>query len=173
MSTEDTFEDIDLTQDDASADESATETDAEDTATETDGVEYTEREKKLFARAKAAEEKLRKLKAQSASKAEEKPSLTHQSDVTAEELRLIARGLSDEEIDEAKAIAKGKGITLSEALKTKTFIALQKTLKEEQRKEEAKLAASRGSGSAARKDVFRSGMTDEEHEKAWRESQGL
>ena len=89
-----------------------------------------------------------------------------------DELRLIAKGLSDEEIDEAKAIAKGKGITLVEALKTKTFLLFQKDLLEEREKEKAKLGGSSGSGSGDGKPKVTPGMSREDHEKAWRESQG-
>ena len=89
-----------------------------------------------------------------------------------DELRLIAKGLSDEEIDEAKAIAKGKGITLVEALKTKTFLLFQKDLLEEREKEKAKLGASGGSGSGDGKPKVTPGMSREDHEKAWKESQG-
>ena len=90
----------------------------------------------------------------------------------AEELKLIARGLSDEEIDEAKAIAKGKGITLVEALKTPIFVLFQNNLKEEQKKEAAKLGASHGSGQTSMENPVKPGMTRDEHKKSFDEARG-
>lgn len=88
-----------------------------------------------------------------------------------EELKLIAKGLSDEEIEQAKVIAKGRGTNLAEALKDPMFTAFQKELKEQARKESAKLGASRGSGKAD-VETFRPGMTDEEHKALWRKNNG-
>lgn len=85
-----------------------------------------------------------------------------------DELKLIARGLSDEDIEQAKVIAKGKDISLAEAIKDPLFTAHQSVAKEQKRKEDAKLGASRGSGQAETKG-FRPGMTPEEHKALWRE----
>lgn len=170
MSTEDKNEFID-SQDDAETTEN---TDVEEQSEDITVVK--EANKKLFERAKAAEEKLKALKkerydAQVNAQGTEKK-LETKPDVSVEELKLIARGLSDELIDEAKAIAKGKGIALSEALKTKTFLALEKEIKEEEKREQARLGASKGS-SQSQKQTFRPGMTQEEHKKLWRETYGI
>lgn len=85
-----------------------------------------------------------------------------------EELKLIARGLSDEDIEQAKIISKGKDISLSEAIKDPLFIAHQNAAKEQKRKEDAKLGATRGSGQVETKG-FKSGMTADEHKALWRE----
>jgi len=85
-----------------------------------------------------------------------------------DELKLIARGLSDEEIEQAKVIAKGKGIVLTEAIKDPLFTIFQADLKEKERKEKAKLGASKGSGETQEEVTgFQSGSTKEEHKKAF------
>lgn len=88
-----------------------------------------------------------------------------------EELRLIAKGLSDEEITKLKVIAKGNDSTLSEALKDDMFIAFQSNIKEQERKEKAKLGASKGSGGGETKNGFRPGLTREEHMALWEKGQ--
>lgn len=85
---------------------------------------------------------------------------------------LRSRGLSDEEIDEAKSIAKGKGINFTDALKTKTFLLFQADLKEEQRKERAKLGPSDGSNPSSEAPLVTPGMSREEHVKAWKQKLG-
>lgn len=137
--------------------------------------EFTESEKKLWARAKKAEEKERDLKKEIAAlKAEKEDKIKKQQDPPPanEELRLIAKGFSDEEIEEAKAIAKGKDIPLSEAIKTKTFLLFQEDIKETQRKEKAKLGASKGSGQSAEETLIKPGMSKEDHKAAWQKLTG-
>ena len=90
-----------------------------------------------------------------------------------DELRLLAKGLSEEEIEEAKSIALGKKITLTEALKTKSFLLFQADLKEEQKKEAAKLGASHGSGQEGEQTSFTPGMTAEQHREAWKKANGM
>lgn len=86
-----------------------------------------------------------------------------------EELKLIAKGLSDEDIEQAKVIAKGKGISLQDAIKDPLFEAHQKVEREKARREEARLGASKGSGQSE-KETFRPGMTDEEHKELWKKT---
>lgn len=144
---------------------------------------YSEKNKGIFGRL-TEEERLRKEADAKAAKAEQeladakkdpKPPVEEPKTSAAEEreeLRLIARGLSDEELDEAKAIAKGKGISLLEALKTPIFTLYQNNLKEEKRKEDAKLGASRGSGQTLTEKPVKSGMTRDEHKAAFDEARG-
>lgn len=141
-------------------------------ATEAEQQQFSEAEKKAYARAKVAEAKARELKAR-VKELEAKQSVQTNSPATVpEELKLIARGLSDEEIDQAKVISKGKGVTLSEALKDPLFVAFQEKRVEERKKEDAKLGASKGSNQTKEETTFRPGMTAEEHKKAWKESLG-
>lgn len=118
----------------------------------------------LTARAKKAEEELKALKA--------KPQETNDPQLS-DELKLIARGLSDEEIEQAKVIAKGTDKSLSEAIKNPLFLTFQADLKEKERKEKAKLGASRGSGETQEEVTgTESGSTREEHEKAFKKLVG-
>jgi len=89
------------------------------------------------------------------------------------ELKLIARGYSDEAIEKAKVIAKGNGTNLLEALKDDMFIAYQTKLKEDQKKEDARLGASTGSGESQETSEIRPDMTREEHEKAFKKFMGI
>jgi hypothetical protein len=114
----------------------------------------------LTARAKKAEEELKALKA--------KPQLEPNDPQLSDELKLIARGLSDEEIEQAKVVAKGKGINLTEAIKDPLFTIFQADLKEKERKEKAKLGASKGSGETQEEITgLESGSTKEAHKKAF------
>ena len=106
-------------------------------------------------------------------KPEEKNPPTRENTLSEEEIRLIARGLSDEEIDEAKAIAVGKKITLTEALKDNTFLLFQNDFKDKKRKEDAKLGASHGSGQGPTGEPkVKSGMSRDEHKAAFDEARG-
>ena len=93
-----------------------------------------------------------------------------------EELKLIARGLSDEAIEKAKLIAKGKGIPLAEAVKDPDFLLIKEDLDKKEKEEKAKLGANKGSGEGAPEGEkikgTESGATREEHKKAFNESIG-
>ncbi len=104
----------------------------------------------LTARAKKAEEELKKLR----------------------ELKLIARGLSDEEIEQAKIIARGREIPLTEAIKDPLFQSYQAILKEKERKEKAKLGASKGSGESQDSSLIKQNMSREEHEAVFKKVMG-
>lgn len=90
-----------------------------------------------------------------------------------DELKLIARGLSDEEIEKAKIIAKGNGTSLQEALKDDMFIAFQTKFKEDKKREDAKLGGSHGSGESQDGALIRADMTDEEHKAAFKKIHGI
>lgn len=118
----------------------------------------------INARAKRAEEELKTLRAN--------PPLKQDTQLS-DELKLIARGLSDEEIEQAKVVAKGKGIVLTEAIKDPLFLSYQATLKEQERKEKAKLGASKGSGESQDNTLIKSEMTREEHQEAFKKVMGI
>ena len=128
-----------------------------DTPPEDETEKLKETNKRLFERAKKAEAEAKKLKAE-AEKAQPDPSNER------DELRLIAKGLSDEEIEQAQVIAKGKGISLTESIKDPMFKAYQNELKEQQKKEKAKLGASKGSNQAPDEVLVKPNMSREEHE---------
>ena len=133
--------------------------------TQDDTVTISQKEYKRLTRQSIA------YKANKGDKVESKPT-THNPQLS-DELKLIARGLSDEEIDQAKVIAKGKGINLTEAIKDPLFVTYQNNLKEEQRKESARLGASTGSGESQETSDIRPDMTREEHEKAFKKFMGI
>lgn len=143
---------------------------------------YFQHSQKLFGRAKTAEEKAEAERA-AREKAEEevknlktegeKNTQSKKPDVDSDELKLIARGLSDEEVEEAKSIAKGKDISLLEAIKTKSFELFQENLKEEARKEKAKLGAAKGSGEgSADENEVQADMSREDHQKLFKKTLG-
>ncbi len=104
---------------------------------------------------------------------EVKPEINNNDPLIQDELKLIARGLSDEEIEQAKVIAKGKGVSLQEAVKEPLFVIFQEDLKEKQKRESAKLGASKGS-SETQEEVtgVESGSTREDHQKAFKKLVG-
>lgn len=118
----------------------------------------------IAARARRAEAEVKKLK--------QSPQPQPINNQLSEELKLIARGLSDEEIEKAKIIAKGLGTNLQDALKNDLFISFQKDMKEKQAREDAKLGASKGSGEYVEDEVIKPTMTREEHMAAFNKLNG-
>jgi hypothetical protein len=123
----------------------------------------------ILARAKRAEEENKRLKN---AKTPAQPTITQPNPELSDELKLIARGLSDEEIEQAKVVAKGKGINLIEATKDPLFTIFQSDLKEKEKRENAKLGASKGSGDSTNSEIIKPDMTREEHEKAFKKVMG-
>ena len=117
----------------------------------------------ILARAKRAEEELRKVK----SKQPEAPRINNDNQLE-DELRLIARGYSDDEISKLKVVAKGSEKSLLEATKDPLFLTFQNDLKERERRENARLGASKGSGESQENTLIKKGMTREEHLEAFK-----
>lgn len=115
-------------------------------------------------RAKRAEEELKQLRKAT-------PTSNNDSQLS-EELKLIARGLSDEEIDQAKVVAKGRDINLAEAIKDPLFLTYQSDLIAKRKKEDAKLGASKGSGESQGESLIKDDMTRDEHMKAFKKVMG-
>lgn len=147
---------------------------------------YGEKNKHLFGRMSEAEAKAKQLEAdkakleadlEAAKKAATPPAPAEPAvpDTASEreELRLIAKGLSDEELAEAKDIAKGKGISLTEAMKTPLFQLFQEKVKADKAREASRLPGSHGSGQTPPASGIKSGMKKEEHEAEWRKTMGL
>lgn len=136
-----------------------------------------EQRKKLFERAKKAEgftkqadgSWVKKPKPQEAPKPEAQTINTPNAD--ADELKLIARGTRDEVIEQAKVIAKGKGISLIEAAKDPLIQSFEQDLIAKEKKEAAKLGASRGSGQA-NEEIVKPGMSRDEHQEAFQKALG-
>lgn len=125
-------------------------------------------------RAEKAEADLKAERQKNAVKPDDKKPVVEQKQINAQvadpdELRLIARGLSDTEIEQLQVISKGKGISLMESLKDPLFISFQKDLKEQDKKEKAKLGGSNSSSQGQEGDepLVKPGMTEEEHKEVW------
>jgi len=159
-----TNEDAVVTNTEVEEDTNISEDSIEETVDLSDELEKERQAKsQILARAKKAEAELKELKAKS--------SLNNDPQLS-DELKLIARGLSDEEIEQAKIIAKGKGIALPEAIKEPLFLTFQSDLKDKKRKEDAKLGASKGSGESKDESEIKPDMTREEHQKVFKKIMG-
>lgn len=137
----------------------------------TDLAEQLEKQRKanaqILARAKKAEEDLKKLKLNSTSS-----NIKNNNPDISDELKLIARGYSDEVIEQAKVIAKGRSINLLEAIKDPLVVSFANDLKEKQKKEDAKLGATSGSGESSDETLIKPNMSREEHMKVFKEVTG-
>ncbi len=140
--------------------------DESDVQTDEEKEKLRESNKRLYDRTKKAEAELKALKAQ------EKPQTINNDPQLSDELKLIARGLSDEEIEQAKVIAKGTGKTLQGAIKEPLFTIFQSNLIEQRKREDAKLGASRGSGESQDTTLITPEMTREEHQEAFKKVMG-
>lgn len=115
----------------------------------------------LTARAKKAEEELKALKA--------KPqvNINNNDPQLIDELFLVADGLKRDELEQAKVIARGKGISLTEAIKDPLFTIYQEDFRKKEKREYAKLGASKGSGETQEEVTgLQSGSTRDDHKKA-------
>jgi hypothetical protein len=130
---------------------------------EVDVAKLQEINKKLFARAKAAEAKLKTV----APKAEVPPTKkeinSNEQYLTREEAILIAKGYEESEIAKLQAIAKGNGCSLLDATKDEMFVVWKEKVVAENKKSKSQLGASKGSGSV-RTEKSVAEMTPAEHE---------
>lgn len=87
--------------------------------------------------------------------------------LTRDEVFLIAKGVSEEVINEARFRADAKGISLKEAMEDPVVIALQKSIEAKERRSQAQLSPSSGGTTKRGIDLVNAvGMTEEEHRKA-------
>jgi hypothetical protein len=115
--------------------------------------------KKLFARAKTAEDKDKKKKpADNSVDDVDKIAFFSQSS-----LSLVEKKANYAQI---QAIMKGKGISFEEAQKDPLYTAFVEKQTKEKRDEQAQLDGSRGSFNSTKSD-FKPGMSEEDHKKAW------
>lgn len=122
--------------------------------------------KALYQRVKKAEKELKDLKANKGSETPLKTNETSNS-LTREEVILIAKGVPEDVINEANDVARAKGITLSEAMKTPLISAFIREKEAEEKRSKAQLGSSNYSGKTGSKDISQAvGMTEEEHRKS-------
>lgn len=138
----------------------------EDSEPEVDVNKLQETNKKLYARLKNAEAKLKEKGDATKPVQATKQNINNKKDeqyLTREEAILIAKGFEDSELAKLKAIAKGSGCSLLDATKDEMFVVWKEKQVEENKKAKSNLGASRGSGSV-RPEKSVSEMSREEHE---------
>lgn len=87
--------------------------------------------------------------------------------LTRDEVFLIAKGVSEEVINEARFRADAKGISLKEAMEDPVVVTLQKSIEARERRSQAQLSPSSGGTTKRGIDLINAvGMTEEEHRKA-------
>lgn len=142
------------------------EEESDDTPTLEDFIKLKETNAKLYERAKKAEEAAKAAKETKKDSPNLKTNETSNG-LTREEAILIARGVSEDVINEANDVARAKGITLSEAMKTPLISAFIEKKEAEEKRSKAQLGSSNYSGKAGSKDITQAvGMTEEEHRKS-------
>lgn len=129
-------------------------------------VEETETE----TRDETPEAKLSKAEAEAAKyrrlfeKEQAKPKGTPQASPNVEETVLLANGMPDELMVELKAVAAVRKLSLIKAQNDPIFVAVKEKFEKDQKREDASLPASRGSGAMkVKKDFTTPGLTREEH----------
>jgi len=160
-----------------SSEEDVKTTEAEDSSTQEDdkgeaSETETDKDSEVYKRMKKAEAEAKELKKKI--KDLEQNSQTNQAQsIDPDELKLIAKGLSDEEIAQAKIVAKGLDKPLSEAIKHDLFLTFQKDIKEKEKREKANLGASKGSGQQETNTPYRQKSTRDEHMAQWKKDMGI
>lgn len=129
---------------------------------------YSETEfKQVWARAKKAEDALKKATADG--------SITKEA-LTEEQIELKilkSQGLSDDLLQELRAVAKARGKSLLDTTSDPIFVAIKNEKEAEGKAQKAKLGASKGSGTVKKeKSVSSPGLTDAEHKELWRQQLG-
>ena len=91
--------------------------------------------------------------------------------LTREEAILIAKGLDEKDLDILNAVAKAKGVSLSQAKDDELFVAYQEKKEKERKNSESKLGASKGA--SVKREKSPAEMTPEEHKQYWKKSMGI
>lgn len=153
---------------DSTNDENENEATDVDTTNEASGGfdRIAEQNKKLYARAKKAEEEVKELKNKLS---DYKPNNNSQeaNSLTREEAILFAQGLSDQDVSLLSKISKVEGISLLEAKDSDVFKLHQEAQAKKKREEEASLRATKGSNITKNIDI--SNMDRDAHKKLWLE----
>jgi hypothetical protein len=136
-------------------------------------AEKTNFAKQAVARAKKAEAELKALKSKSADDTQPNIKPAHSTQETIEETILKAQGESQEMIDAMKKVAQVTGKTLIEARQDAYIVSLRKAKEDEVKSNQARLPASRGSGSVKKEKSFSTpGLSEAEFKELWRAKNG-
>lgn len=161
---------MDNTNEDFNVEEATPE--VEETTEDTTTEETQEEENVVISKEKFKAMQRKAIAYDASKKAPQKETITNNT-LSREEAILIAKGRSEEDLDLLHTIAKGKGISLLEAEKNPLFTAYEEKKAEEEKKEKARLGASKGSNSAKSSVGFSTpGLSPEDHKKLWKETMG-
>lgn len=120
----------------------------------------------LAARAKKAEEKLKKLAPHTEEKKDITSSLNEQQ---IQEVVLRSQGFSSELLDHLKVVAKMRGKSLIEAQDDPIFKSIKSEIEAEKKKEQANLPPSKGSAARKEAKTFNSsGLSKDQHKELWK-----
>jgi len=120
-----------------------------------------EAQRQILARAKKAEETLKARASQPKPEVDSNPT---QSASNIEETVLLANGMSEELLEELKAVATVRKLSLIKAQQDPIFVAVKEKIEKDKKQAEASLPVSRGSGNFKVKKDFKSpGLSREEH----------
>ncbi len=130
--------------------------------------------RQALARAKKAEAELKELR--KSDKPVEAPQTTNNNPLTPDDIDarvLRLQGMPDDVVEALKKVAKINGTTLMEAQTDKVFMTMKAQMEADKTAEQAKLGASKGSGTSRKTKTFNSsGLSDAEHKEMWRQEQG-
>ena len=96
---------------------------------------------------------------------------TTSSSISREEVVLIAKGYSEEDVEQLNIIAKGSNISTKEAMEHPLFKTYIEKKDADKRAKKAQLGASKGS--TFHKPKTLAGLNEKDHKQAWREKMGL
>ena len=182
MENNEEMENLDSETQDNDGDDVTTE-EVEETSSETESSDEYEKARKIAEdqkrRAEKAEEKLKELKAQLEDKKVEptksegqKETKVSDSQLTKEEAILYARGLSEEEVEKAKAIAKIEGESPLVSAGSDYFKIWKDKEDKKKESQETQLGASRGSIKTQPKKGFTDKLSADEHKELWKKQMG-
>ncbi len=149
----------DVTSEDNTAQENTPEVSHEQDSSDAEG-------KKIAAILERKNKKIAELEAQltRGSSTVEAPVASTNTGLSREEAILFAKGLSEQEVDQASKIAKIEGISLTEALNDDMFVAWKEAQERKAKSAKAQLGASNGSPQSPEKKSFDSkGLEREDH----------
>lgn len=174
VDTDTTTSDVEETTDSTQVTENEEQTEVFDLEAEDNSPDEVEKlremNKKLFERAKKAEAKLK------AGTPNVKAPITNKPGATREQVQeeiLRSQGLTDDLITELKKVASLNQTDLFTAQKDDVFIAIKERREKQKKSEDARLGAARGVAKAVpKKTTTTPGLSDEEHERMFKEALG-
>lgn len=103
----------------------------------------------------------------------QKAPLTTNKPTDVEETVLRAQGMSADELEMLKKVAKVNGTSLIDAKQDTLFVTWKENAEREQAAQKARLGASKGAGSKSQPITFNTpGLTPEQHKELWKQRQG-